>query len=235
MLLGDTRIDTHVMLSAGSTEYELRARASEIDVAWGVLASQARMKWAYWQLLILIGMARAGASASVIGARVGKSRNAVLGKASRLRNAQVSVPLAGIRLDSLHHDSRTRNGANTFKARKARNAQARKNAMLLGPPPHDGPPGPAYEYVPTMHPDDAAIPIEKRKTLAQLTDANCRWPVGEREDEGGVKFCPHTHVPGLPYCTLHISRAYPNVLENKKHSATVLHAMRVAQAEKVDA
>lgn len=49
-----------------------------------------------------------------------------------------------------------------------------------------------------------------RKTLQQLTDAMCRWPIGDpQHDDFG--FCGKNKVTGLPYCEHHARRAYQPV------------------------
>jgi GcrA cell cycle regulator len=55
--------------------------------------------------------------------------------------------------------------------------------------------------------DDAAIPEAQRKTLMQLTNKCCHWPVGE-VGEPGFFFCGGDAVAGLPYCHGHALRAY---------------------------
>lgn len=54
---------------------------------------------------------------------------------------------------------------------------------------------------------DEPAPIEQRKTIATLTNACCRWPVGEPSDPE-FHFCGATRIPGLPYCEPHAKRAY---------------------------
>ncbi len=59
---------------------------------------------------------------------------------------------------------------------------------------------------------DAAIPVEQRKTLKQLTDKTCKWPVGDPRDPGFF-FCGAVQDGGYyPYCEFHHRAAgQPNI------------------------
>ncbi len=48
---------------------------------------------------------------------------------------------------------------------------------------------------------------EKPKTLEQLEDKNCRWPIGH-PDEKDFYFCGRTPVEGFSYCKLHVLYAF---------------------------
>lgn len=54
---------------------------------------------------------------------------------------------------------------------------------------------------------DEDIPIKQRKTLMQLTERTCKWPVG---DPGTLEFffCGGEVWPGQVYCGPHCIRAY---------------------------
>lgn len=70
-------------------------------------------------------------------------------------------------------------------------------------PPHL----PIVEAVEISSDDDAVIPKAQRKSLVELTDVCCHWPVGE-VGEPGFFFCGAVAVEGLPYCHTHSRRAY---------------------------
>ncbi|WP_316200422.1 MULTISPECIES: GcrA family cell cycle regulator [unclassified Bradyrhizobium] len=54
---------------------------------------------------------------------------------------------------------------------------------------------------------DQAIPAEQRKTLAELSDECCKWPVGN-PGEPGFFFCgTPKRDDGRPYCPDHMRRA----------------------------
>lgn len=54
---------------------------------------------------------------------------------------------------------------------------------------------------------DQDIPIEQRKTLLELTNETCKWPVGD-PGKPDFFFCGGESVPGLPYCIHHGRVAY---------------------------
>lgn len=54
---------------------------------------------------------------------------------------------------------------------------------------------------------DAAIPIGQRRSLAELTDTTCRWPVGDPATESFF-FCGAPSIRDAPYCAEHQQRAY---------------------------
>ncbi|TCT08255.1 GcrA family cell cycle regulator [Aquabacter spiritensis] len=51
------------------------------------------------------------------------------------------------------------------------------------------------------------VPMGQRCTIMNLTEATCRWPVGEPGTES-FYFCGGRTVSGLPYCTHHARMAY---------------------------
>ncbi|MBV9260712.1 MAG: GcrA cell cycle regulator, partial [Pseudolabrys sp.] len=73
----------------------------------------------------------------------------------------------------------------------------------------------AYDYAVEPEPELIEIPIEQRKTLLQLNDATCRWPVG---DPGSTDFffCGGTSNEGSPYCTYHSRVAYQPASERRR-------------------
>jgi GcrA cell cycle regulator len=54
---------------------------------------------------------------------------------------------------------------------------------------------------------DANIPRRRRRSLLELTDDTCRWPVG---DPGSARFffCGAQAAHNKPYCAEHCARAY---------------------------
>jgi hypothetical protein len=53
---------------------------------------------------------------------------------------------------------------------------------------------------------DAAIPHAQRRSLLELTDDTCRWPVGD-PCAADFFFCGAPPLPGKPYCAAHCARA----------------------------
>ena len=67
----------------------------------------------------------------------------------------------------------------------------------------------AYDYEVEAEPEllDNVIPIGQRRTLLELTEETCRWPIG---DPGSPEFffCGGQALTSLPYCTYHSRVAY---------------------------
>jgi GcrA cell cycle regulator len=156
------------------------------------------MTWTGPQEDLLRQLVGEGLSASEIALRMpGKSRNAVLGKAWRL---------------GLMGAERPRRVTTKRKRRSPRRKpQARKEFVLFNTLGfidknsrvkkvhlvQDG-------YVPK--PEDPA-PEGQRKTLLELEEHHCRWPIGEVLSSE-FHFCGADRVTGLPYCEAHCRKAY---------------------------
>jgi GcrA cell cycle regulator len=54
---------------------------------------------------------------------------------------------------------------------------------------------------------DQTIPTEQRRTLLELTETTCRWPVGDPRG-AAFFFCGAKPVAGKPYCRCHQGRAW---------------------------
>ena len=73
----------------------------------------------------------------------------------------------------------------------------------------------AYEYEVEPEPELIEIPVEQRKTLLQLTEKTCRWPVG---DPGSTEFffCGGENANEQPYCTYHARVAYQPMTDRRR-------------------
>ncbi len=69
------------------------------------------------------------------------------------------------------------------------------------------PPNPAPLRRERQEHHDRNIPIAQRRSLLELTEATCRWPVGDPRKEGFF-FCAAQTVAGKPYCRGHLARAW---------------------------
>jgi GcrA cell cycle regulator len=146
----------------------------------------------------------AGLSASQIAAELGNvTRNAVIGKVHRLglsgraKSPTTSVP----------------------RPRKARPAQhiiritrpvARGNTALAQAFEVE------YEADPIAF--DNVVPMSQRKTLLELNEDTCHWPVG---DPGSPDFffCGGKSLANLPYCAHHSRIAYQPAAERRRTPA----------------
>ena len=123
----------------------------------------------------------AGQIASIIGE---VTRNAVIGKAYRLKLAAKSIPK-----NSNFKQSAPQQIDNSQPGRKTRRSKFR--SLLL----------------------DKNFEPENPKSLEELTDDICRWPIGH-PDEPNFYFCGRKSMKDFSYCKLHVLYAFQP--KNKK-------------------
>jgi GcrA cell cycle regulator len=128
----------------------------------------------------LIALTKAGCSGSVIAAKLGVSRNSVIGKISRL-GMQLGNCRNGMR-QSLQSELRKPNRPSPNKRRKV---------QVKSKPVFEKAPIP----VPTI--DDVA-----RVTFPELEAHHCKYPIGDPR-QSGFGFCGLERIPGSPYCMPH--------------------------------
>jgi GcrA cell cycle regulator len=145
------------------------------------------MGWTEERVELLKKLWADGLSASQIAAELGGiTRNAVIGKVHRLG-------LSG--------------RAKSPSSSAPRQRKPRSSSMIRVPRPHiRGNTALAYDYA-EPEPELIEIPVEQRKTLLQLNEATCHWPVG---DPGSTDFffCGGQSNEGSPYCNFHSRVAY---------------------------
>src|ERR1041385_1318064 len=136
-----------------------------------------------------------GLSASQIAAELGGiTRNAVIGKVHRLG-------LSG--------------RAKSPSSSSPRPRKARSSGMLrVSRPSMRGNTALAYDYDVDPEPELIGILGEQRKTLLQLNEKPCRWPVG---DPGSADFffCGGEAANELPYCSYHRSEEHTSELQSR--------------------
>jgi len=131
-----------------------------------------------------------GLSASVIGERLGISKNAVVGKAHRLKLPSRPSPIK-------------RGGTASSKPKRARKAaQAPRRSAALARPDsvrHETPLRGARS-------EPSRRPPVSRSYRAD-SGQGCLWPIG---DPGTPEFhfCDAKREQGRPYCSEHVARAY---------------------------
>ena len=156
----------------------------------------------------LIHLVREGYSGGLIAARLGVSRNSVIGKVTRL----------GMKLGN-SRNSMQRNLAQQLRLKAN---YRKKRAERLRPPP----PKVAFavEPLPAQHVDDEARrPFAKR--LADLEAHECRFAI---DDIFPYLFCAAERQPGSPYCPGHSARCFaklpvktrPNPIPARETSVT---------------
>jgi GcrA cell cycle regulator len=163
------------------------------------------MSWTEQQIQMLKDMWGHGFSASDIAGRLGGglTRNAVIGKAHRLK---LSAGLAA-------------RGAGSPGMRPAPSAgmadikSSRKRVMLRPLPVLPTPSGTtSAKPVQREAFRSPADPAKRSEGIAvtKAGDRHCRWPVGDPRSPD-FRFCGCTVHEGLPYCTDHARVAYQNV------------------------
>ena len=137
--------------------------------------------WTDERLELLKGHFAAGLTCRQIAAEIGVSRNAVIGKLSRLGLTRDKPP-----------------GCGEARAKRPRERRGRSVPRLQ------------YDMLREVY-DEAAFtetPIESahRCSLFELSKERCRWPVNAEAEE--FSFCGNTPLAGLPYCQGHTRLAY---------------------------
>lgn len=161
------------------------------------------MTWTDERVELLKKLWADGLSASQIAAELGGiTRNAVIGKVHRLG-------LSGRAKSPSSSAPRPRKPRSPSHMMRVSRPSIRGNTALAH----------AYDYEPEPEPEpiENIIPIGQRRTLLELTEATCRWPIG---DPGSPDFffCGGNVTTGLPYCAYHARVAYqpPNARRDKR-------------------
>jgi GcrA cell cycle regulator len=134
-----------------------------------------------------------GLSASQIAAELGGiTRNAVIGKVHRLgMSGRAKSPSSAA--------PRPRKASPHSQMLRVSRPSMRGNTALAR----------AYELEAEAEPEliDNVIPLGQRRTLLELTEETCRWPIG---DPGSADFffCGGQSITSLPYCAYHSRVAY---------------------------
>ncbi|TAK48559.1 MAG: GcrA cell cycle regulator [Xanthobacteraceae bacterium] len=148
----------------------------------------------------------AGLSASQIAAELGNiTRNAVIGKVHRLG-------LSG----------RVKNSS--AASPRPRKARAPSHIMRISRPVARGNTALAQAFEVEFEADpvtyDNIVPLGQRRTLMELNEDTCRWPVG---DPGSPDFffCGGKSLTSLPYCAHHSRIAYQPVSDRRRVNRSV--------------
>ena len=142
-----------------------------------------------------------GLSASQIAAELGNvTRNAVIGKVHRLG-------LSGRAKSSSSASPRPRKPRSPSHMLRIGRASIRGNTALAH----------AYDFELEAEPEliDNIIPIGQLRTILELNEQTCRWPVGD-PGSNDFFFCGGNTVAGLPYCAYHSRVAYQPAGERRR-------------------
>ena len=123
-----------------------------------------------------------GYSAADVANRLGgTTRNAVLGKAHRLG-------IANRQLVKSKHANRATTARKRKKPRPKPTVERKVNAIAIEP------------FVPRA--ETYTVPLEKRVGVQGLEDDQCRWPIGDPQDDD-FHFCDQKKMLGSSYCEHH--------------------------------
>jgi GcrA cell cycle regulator len=140
--------------------------------------------WTDERLELLKNRFAAGLTCRQIADDIGVSRNAVIGKLSRLNLTREKTG-----------DARPATRKEAAKGRRAKSVPRLQYQMLrtvyAGPQPEI----------------DAPIPTEHCCSLLELSEQRCRWPISTPGADDFC-FCGNMPVEGLPYCAGHSRLAY---------------------------
>jgi len=135
-----------------------------------------------------------GLSASQIAGRLGGvTRNAVIGKVHRLG---LSGRATTSRMKSHRPRARAQSTRRLMKPRFANIGNPALRQLYLGD---------TEPYTPPA--EELVIPLNERKSIQTLTEASCRWPIGD-PSENEFHFCGRKPKAGSPYCEGHARKAY---------------------------
>ena len=159
------------------------------------------MSWTDERVELLKKLWSDGLSASQIAGELGGvTRNAVIGKVHRLG-------LSGRAKSSSPGVARPRKQRAPGMMRVSR-PMSRGNTALAHAYEHD------MEPVPELI--DHVIPMGQRRTILELNEDTCRWPIG---DPGSPEFffCGGNTLNSLPYCSHHSRVAYQPISDRRKN------------------
>ena len=156
------------------------------------------MMWTDERVELLKKLWAEGLSASQIAAELGGvTRNAVIGKVHRLG-------LSG----------RAKSPSSTVpRVRKARPAAMRPRMRFNG----NTALMPSYEaeYETDSDPLAHVVPMGPRVSITELSEATCRWPIGDPGADG-FAYCGSQTKTGLPYCPYHSRVAYQPLADRRR-------------------
>jgi GcrA cell cycle regulator len=157
------------------------------------------MTWTDERVELLKKLWADGLSASQIAAELGGvTRNAVIGKVHRLG-------LSGRAKSSSSGVPRQRK-PRSHMMRVSRPSSRGANALALS---YDMEPEPEPELIENI------IPLGQRRTLLELNEDTCRWPIGDPATPDFF-FCGGKPLNALPYCHYHSRVAYQPASDRRK-------------------
>tara|TARA_Y100000296_G_scaffold87509_1_gene136462 strand:+ start:21740 stop:22369 length:630 start_codon:yes stop_codon:yes gene_type:complete len=165
------------------------------------------MAWTDERVAVLKKMWGEGKTAAEIAKELGEgvTRNAVIGKAHRLKLSGRASPIQTPKKTTIKAAKEQGNAKARVKAPKAEVTEK---------------PKPVVKRAPSVSSAQAKLEIEaiknkgKRLPLAELTERMCRWPIGDPND-ADFGFCGCRTEVGLPYCVEHGQIAYQTTTRSR--------------------
>jgi GcrA cell cycle regulator len=133
----------------------------------------------------------AGLSCREIANEIGVSRNAVIGKLSRLDLTRDKKPEV------------RRDGPRKGRSRSVPRLQYRILRQVFA------------DDAPAIGTDDPNIHSEQHCSLLELSEEKCRWPISNPGDKDFC-FCGNQPLDGLPYCAGHSRLAYQSTASRQR-------------------
>lgn len=165
------------------------------------------MGWTEERVELLKKLWAEGLSASQIAAELGNvTRNAVIGKVHRLGLSGRAKPTR-----SSASRPRRMGGARPERGAEARYTTIGNTALK----PESVPLGQARPKPEPAAIAELVIPKAQRKTILQLTEHTCKWPIGDPGHED-FHFCGRHSETGSPYCQFHGRIAYQPLQERRR-------------------
>ncbi|OYX10611.1 MAG: GcrA cell cycle regulator [Rhizobiales bacterium 32-66-8] len=164
------------------------------------------MSWNDERVELLKKLWSEGLSASQIAGELGGiTRNAVIGKVHRLGlsgRAKTTAPAARPRKARPEVPASRPTGSRPATHGNTALAPVLEDLVEEAPAPMPAPAG-------------NVVPMGQRCTIMNLTEATCRWPIGEPGTDS-FYFCGGRSVSGLPYCTHHARMAYQPTQDRRR-------------------
>lgn len=159
------------------------------------------MSWTPERIAKLEELWAEGLSTAEIGRRLGVSKNAVVGKAHRMKLPGRQSPIESKR--------------KAKPAAAAKPKPATKPTAAAKPAPKKA--AAKAEPAPAPTPEAAKAKAEHKKTKKKRSGPACQWPIGDPRLPG-FHFCTDEAMPGKPYCGHHCSIAYNRVSSNSSEA-----------------
>lgn len=165
------------------------------------------MSWTDDRVEILKKLWLEGRTASQIASELGGvTRNAVIGKVHRLGLSGRPSPIKR----KARKNTEARKAAPKKRAVNTKAVSTTKTARKVTAVQK-----PSTNVVKLPNRDDSFVPANGGKTMMELRESMCKWPMGDPKSEE-FRFCGCKAVESLPYCEHHAMIAYQNVSKRRK-------------------